>query len=230
MDSAQLARKYVGDYASKYDDEREKTDVWQAEHAAVARCLQRVKGSTVLDVPVGTGRFAGLFKDLAIRATGVDTSADMLAVAREKGERVGLEWGLHVGDIRGLPFSENHFDASLCIRLFQWLEGEAFNAALAELARVSKYTVIFGAPTYSPLRSVSSWSDLRRYFRQWRWRFYKWRSGSAIVYHEHDAFHRALDRAGLTVVERIHLPVHKDTHEYAIYVALVHSTQKTTTV
>ncbi len=65
---------------------------------------------TVLDVGVGTGRFAGPLGAKGLNIVGVDISLAMMEKAREK----GLE-NLVRGDVHNLPFKEKSFEAAIII-------------------------------------------------------------------------------------------------------------------
>jgi len=71
------ARHYFGAKATGYEEKRRKYPEWPHEHAAVARLLRDAQ--TVLDAPVGTGRFAPLY--VGRRVVGLDASRDMLDLA-----------------------------------------------------------------------------------------------------------------------------------------------------
>jgi ubiquinone/menaquinone biosynthesis C-methylase UbiE len=94
--------------ADEYDATRESAT--QDEVAALAKALEGCK--TVLDVGVGTGRFAKPLVDLGFDVTGVDVSRRMLLKAREK----GLE-RLLLGDAYGLPIRDKSFDAAIMIHV-----------------------------------------------------------------------------------------------------------------
>ena len=128
---------YTGRKARDYEAKRASTNKWQLENEAVAALLPS-HACTVLDVPVGTGRFAPLYRYRRMTIVGVDVSLDMLDEARAKGLE-DLRWG----DIRDLKFDNDTFDFAVCIRLANWLTPEDLSRALAEMARVA-HSVIIG--------------------------------------------------------------------------------------
>ena len=143
---------YTGNKANNYDKKRENTNKWKKENHAVAELigtLEEIK--TVLDVPVGTGRFIPGYKALGWEVTGVDLSADMLRIAKDRGCD-----HCAIGDIRNLKVEEENvpevFDLSVCIRLTNWLSPEDLKKAVQSLANVSRYQIIGirTQPKYQP--------------------------------------------------------------------------------
>jgi SAM-dependent methyltransferase len=63
-------------------------------------------GGPVLELGVGTGRIAVPIASAGIRVVGVDTSAGMLQVARERAELAAAEVDLRLGDMREPPVEE----------------------------------------------------------------------------------------------------------------------------
>jgi ubiquinone/menaquinone biosynthesis C-methylase UbiE len=72
----------------------------------------RAKGD-VLEVAVGTGRNLALYPD-GVRLTGIDWSAGMLGIARERAASLGREADLRTGDAQALAFPDASFDTVLC--------------------------------------------------------------------------------------------------------------------
>lgn len=88
----------------------------------------------VLDVATGTGLVAeALVRRYGCRVTGLDQSADMLAVARR---RAGVYEALVEGRAERLPFPDASFDHVTFTYLLRYVEDPA--ATLRELARVVK--------------------------------------------------------------------------------------------
>jgi demethylmenaquinone methyltransferase/2-methoxy-6-polyprenyl-1,4-benzoquinol methylase len=94
----------------------------------------------VLDVATGTGDVAIEFarRTAANDIVGLDLSEGMLAVGREKTERMGLDGRVRMmdGDALALPFEDGRFDAvSIAFGLRNLSD---FGAGIAEMARVLK--------------------------------------------------------------------------------------------
>jgi ubiquinone/menaquinone biosynthesis C-methylase UbiE len=125
-------------------------------------------GKRVLDVPIGTGRFVELYKDYREEVTGIDSSEDMLAQAKARAEACGYEVHLHRGDIRRIPYVDNHFDLVVCMHFFSWVDHRGLVAVLRELTRVSSRHVIVDIIHFLSLRELdpSTFSGLRESARQ----------------------------------------------------------------
>lgn len=134
------ARKYSGQMAANYESKRQKQIRWKLENETVHNMLLRNgrEHKTVLDVPVGTGRFLKLFKEFGYAVTGYDTSAEMLALAKRKRQPGTVA----IGDIRELPHQPQSFDISVCVRFMDLVPEETMQQALKELARVTKRHII----------------------------------------------------------------------------------------
>src|SRR5215207_8601090 len=81
-----------------------------AELAAIA------PGDSVLDVGCGTGALTRLARARVGpggRVCGIDPSAEMMAVARRKAARTGLDIEYRVASIEALPFAADSFDVVL---------------------------------------------------------------------------------------------------------------------
>lgn len=65
----------------------------------------------VLEIAIGTGRSLPHYYPEGVRLTGVDVSARMLAIARQRAERLGRQVELRLGDAQALEFPDEAFDA-----------------------------------------------------------------------------------------------------------------------
>lgn len=136
------AANYVGRVAAGYDADRERQIKWAAEHRIVAELLAGLPaGATVLDVPVGTGRFLELYRLAGLEAIGLDVSGDMLQVARAK-VAPGQVVSLRRGNVLALDLADASVDVALCIRLLNMMEPQEMARALHELQRVARARVI----------------------------------------------------------------------------------------
>jgi len=98
-------------------------------------------GENVLDVGCGTGGVtipAKLQVGKNGRASGIDPSPEMIAVARRKAIRAGLEIDFRVGVIESLPFPDGTFDAVTSSLMMHHLPEQVQVKGLAEIKRVLK--------------------------------------------------------------------------------------------
>jgi ubiquinone/menaquinone biosynthesis C-methylase UbiE len=89
----------------------------------------------VLDIGVGTGRFAFPLQRKGIDVVGVDLSRSMMKRARKKGM-----WNLVFGEACELPFSDLSFDFVLSVHLLHLVEDSG--AVLREIKRIGKEGLI----------------------------------------------------------------------------------------
>jgi SAM-dependent methyltransferase len=88
-------------------------------------------GTDLLDAACGAGLALAMAEGRGANPHGVDASAAMLEVARERLARADLRQG----DIEELPFEDDRFDAVTCFNGLQFAEDRA--RALGELRRVA---------------------------------------------------------------------------------------------
>lgn len=82
----------------------------------VEKLLKRVRASprTALDIACGTGNVTFALADRGLRAVGVDLSAPMLAVAREKARQQGRAIPFFHADMRSFSLPES-YDLAVCL-------------------------------------------------------------------------------------------------------------------
>jgi len=89
----------------------------------------------LLDIGTGTGRMLELFADRVDRGVGIDSSRDMLSVARAKLEADGIRH-CHVrhGDMYRLPMADASYDAAVIHQVMHYADRP--EALITEVARV----------------------------------------------------------------------------------------------
>lgn len=144
---AQTSRKYRGRKAETYEAVRRTQRRWKIENEVVERMLRELRPGSVLDCPVGTGRFLPLYRELSVPTVHcVDVSEEMLALARKK----KMRWGvlhrdrviLEQGDASKLRWGEDTLDVVVCVRFLDLIEEEALRRVVRELCRVARRAVI----------------------------------------------------------------------------------------
>lgn len=138
-------RKYTGSVASGYDAKRVESPKWAAEQAIIEGIIDAMpKGSTILDVPVGTGRFIPAYERNEHNWSGADISEDMLKEA--DGKRTRQDIGqLGLASITDIPINNGSFALSIACRITRWLNPEQRTVALKELQRVTTGKIVFTA-------------------------------------------------------------------------------------
>jgi ubiquinone/menaquinone biosynthesis C-methylase UbiE len=119
----------------------------------IAAFLAPLEGRRLLDVGTGTGRAAIALARRGAAVTGVDASAEMLAVAARRAADAGLDPGAAGGagvtfvrgDAHRLDFPDRSFDAVVCLRVL--MHTPDWRASLRELCRVSAGRVVFDYPS-----------------------------------------------------------------------------------
>jgi len=116
----------------------------ETQERVIASFLAPVAGRTVLDVGTGTGRAAIALAARGAHVTGVDASAEMLAVAERRAKEAGVAVAFVTGDAHGLAFPDRSFDAVVCLRVL--MHTPDWQRSLGELCRVARERVVFDYP------------------------------------------------------------------------------------
>ena len=215
-----LAKSYLGAAAEKYESDRSRLSKWNAEQQVVERLLAGFpRGSTVIDIPVGTGRFIPAYAAFGLRATGMDISPDMTAIAARKAEKLGLDMPLHICDIRRIEAISDSFAIGVCICFLNWVDTDGAREALKELVRVTSGHLIVGIRHYAPLEELNfvKLEELRQFFLQMAVRLYKAFNRTGLRVHEKAAIHRIFAEKNLRVIEQVRVVPRKYGTDYYIY-------------
>jgi ubiquinone/menaquinone biosynthesis C-methylase UbiE len=116
----------------------------EAQDEVIASFLGPLDGRAVLDVGTGTGRAAIGLARRGARVTGIDASAEMLRVARERAAAGGVDVTFDVGDAHRLTFADRAFHAAVSLRVL--MHTPDWKQCLAELCRVADDRVVFDYP------------------------------------------------------------------------------------
>jgi 2-polyprenyl-6-hydroxyphenyl methylase/3-demethylubiquinone-9 3-methyltransferase len=109
--------KYIRDQLDRH---------WQCDECS----RTPLEGKTALDVGCGAGLLTEPLARLGAKVTGVDASADLIAVAREHAAAMGLEIDYRVGDVQAL---EGQFDLVTCMEVIEHVaDPAAFVKALVK--------------------------------------------------------------------------------------------------
>ena len=116
--------------AEIYDDTREKLSPGE-----LAALTNELRGTTTLEIAVGTGRLARPLQDVGIDLTGIDVSSRMLLRAKAKGTR-----SLARGEVTHLPFKDKAFDNVLAAHFLHLVPD--WPGLLAEVTRVARDSLV----------------------------------------------------------------------------------------
>lgn len=154
MDNDRIAPvrdRYLGQEVSVYNQKRQGDVRWQREHAGTAKFIERHAGKSVLDCPVGTGRFVPLYKEFDMKAIGLDRSSAMLVETQKEMTAQGFDnIALHEAD--ATDFKSEMYEADLVVstRFFNWLPADLARAAFLNLAAACKEEMLITLTTIDP--------------------------------------------------------------------------------
>ncbi|MCP5084323.1 MAG: metalloregulator ArsR/SmtB family transcription factor [Alphaproteobacteria bacterium] len=201
-------REHRTNRASLYFDQNaERWDKIRSLHVAeikVEKAMQALVGEIqieqLLDIGTGTGRVLELFAPHAERATGLDASHEMLAIARQRMEEADLRHAqVRHGDLYQLPLQAGTVDLVIIHQVLHFLDDPA--SALAEAARVLKpggrlLVVDFAPHEQEFLREEQQHRYLGIKHEQIR----RWSAGAGLEVTHHESLLPEADKTGgLTV-------------------------------
>jgi len=96
-------------------------------------------GQSVLDIGCGTGHNLAFFKELELKAAGIDASKPMLAIASKK---LGTDAELYWGHAEALPFDNDSFDIVTLITVLEFVSDPT--KVLKEAGRVARAQIYLG--------------------------------------------------------------------------------------
>jgi ubiquinone/menaquinone biosynthesis C-methylase UbiE len=124
------------------------------QERVIAGFLEPLAGRTILDVGTGTGRAAIALAARGAAVTGVDASAEMLAVAERRAKEAHVNVTFARGDAHGLAFAAQSFDAVVCLRVL--MHTPDWRRSLAELCRVARDRVVFDYPAVASAAALQA--------------------------------------------------------------------------
>ena len=126
----------------------------ETQEQIIASFLEPVRGRVILDVGTGTGRAAIALASRGGIVTGVDASAEMLAVAERRAADAGVAVTFTRGDAHGLAYPDRSFDAVVCLRVL--MHTPDWRQSLGELCRVARDRVVFEYPALASAAALQA--------------------------------------------------------------------------
>lgn len=126
----------------------------EQQERVLAAFLEPIAGQAMLDVGTGTGRGAIALAARGARVTGVDASAEMLAVARRRATDAGVEIAFEQGDVHALSYLDRSFDAVICLRVL--MHTPDWRRSLGELCRVARHRLVVDYPALMSAAALQS--------------------------------------------------------------------------
>jgi ArsR family transcriptional regulator len=132
---AQAAAAYFRDNAARWDELRALHIADSEVERRLIELLPDGRIGDLADLGTGTGRMLALLGPRARRAVGIDSSREMLSIARANLEREGLaNVQVRLGDLYQLPLADRCFDVAVIHHVLHYMEDPV--DVLAEAARV----------------------------------------------------------------------------------------------
>ena len=139
------AMGYVFDFrdawaCEKQADHPTHRSITERENRLLADMLRPHAGDSLLEVGCGIGNTLSFLSDFGLRLTGLDPSAPMIDIARQ---RTGRRVEYHKGTAEDLPFDDNEFHYVIFTGALEFVEDPS--RAVAEACRVAKEKLFVGA-------------------------------------------------------------------------------------
>jgi ubiquinone/menaquinone biosynthesis C-methylase UbiE len=133
----------ISDYtqiADTYDKNRFSGErgayLYDLDRCIVRELVTRTNASSILDVPVGTGRVLDYLRDLPVQIVGCDATPAMLNQAKAHADE--QHHTLQLADASCLPFESASFDCVISLRFFHLFPPEQRHVFAKEFTRVLK--------------------------------------------------------------------------------------------
>lgn len=128
------------------------------EKRIVQECFQDLpRDDIVLDMPCGTGRLAEVILESGLKVHGVDISAEMLDVAKERLEDYGDRFTTEVMDAFKLTGTERQYKAALCARVLMHFPLEVQIKFLQGVASITQKKIVINHSLSSPYQRFRRW-------------------------------------------------------------------------
>lgn len=153
----------TADVARRYDEERFSGLRGKLYIVLEKRALKKAfadvpHGSTIVDLPTGTGRIAEILLEEGYNVVGMDVSPAMLDVAKDRLTRFGDRFSTQVVDAFALESSsqepEGKFDAALCARVLMHFPVEVQSDFLNGVKKLTDGPILFTQSYVTPYQRM----------------------------------------------------------------------------
>jgi SAM-dependent methyltransferase len=136
---------YVFDFRDAWTCEKQAAhptscSIIERENRLLVDMLRPHAGDSLLEIGCGVGNTLSFLCDFGLRLTGLDPSAPMIDIARQ---RTGRRVEYHKGTAEDLPFDDNEFHYVIFAGALEFVEDPS--RAVAEACRVAKEKLFVGA-------------------------------------------------------------------------------------
>ena len=217
-------QKYGADEAADYEELRKKEALWWQEEQFIADYFAGHQPRSILDAPVGTGRFLSHYAN-AEEVIGTDISEQMLAEsARKLADTRLAHVVLQRGDIFKLDFPANHFNLTICWRFAHLVPAELLGNALRELGRVTQGSILLQTYVGRP-----AWQRKLTSLRRLPGKLLRRMTGNSppalpwghirAYFHTHETIAAKIAEAGLIIEQQTAIGPYDDSQVYVYQLA-----------
>ena len=170
---------YKGEVAKSYLRSRTRSLKWRREQRLMRKIIENLpKGSSILDLPVGTGRLMPYYAKQNQPVYGIDISNDMLSQGQEIHQGMDNIKGLIQGNAEAIPLSDESIDYVICLRLLNLVPLTVLKNIIKEFKRVSRKGIIIQVRVTEKagrLRMIQKMlTDPRTHLNRLIYSFYAW--------------------------------------------------------
>jgi ubiquinone/menaquinone biosynthesis C-methylase UbiE len=126
----------------------------EVQEALLIEALAPRPGRSIVDVGTGTGRAAIGLASHGAGVLGLDASAEMLTVARERARALPARVTWALADAHHLPLGNRSVDAAVCLRVL--MHAIDWHQCVAELCRVARWRVVLDFPARRSAAALES--------------------------------------------------------------------------
>ncbi len=195
-----IATVYTGAMAVKYDRVRAGGARWTREAEVIEPLLRSIpRGSSLLDVAAGTGRWLPLYKELGLAPVLIDSSQDMLDQAAAKAKALGVPARIICDSaLSPVPFPEAPH--AVVTNFFNWISLQNVETVLKKIIAARVQRILFMI-SYFPNGAglvLSFRKNLSLGYRNFRSRM-GWKEKGHYHLHTESEVRQLLDRLGLGI-------------------------------